>query len=269
MSVRDKITSILLCLLGLLMLGSQTASAQTAPLPERTAEAVLMRAIEFLGGERYLKVTSQVSRGKFSVIRDGAVVSFSSFHDVIVFPDRERTDFRSGGSRSTQVNIAGGGWVFDGDTESIRDQTEIQLANFKRGVRTSLDSLLRGYWKGEAELSYAGRRPASLGRRNDVVKLRYSDGFEVEFEFAAEEGTPQKAIYKRPNPDGEPITEEDRYAQFVEVGGIRAAFVVDRFSDGKHASRINYESIEYNKRIPDSIFVKPANLKEAKRDIKL
>lgn len=252
---------------GVMLLCGPSLQGQTPETP--SPNAVIARAVEFLGGERYLKVTSQVSRGKFSVIRDGAVVSFSSFHDVIVFPDRERTDFRSGGSRSTQVNIAGGGWVFDGDTESIRDQTEIQLANFKRGVRTSLDSLLRGYWKGEAELSYVGRRPASLGRRNDVVKLRYSDGFEVEFEFSADEGTPQKAIYKRPNPDGEPITEEDRYAQFVEVGGIRAAFVVDRFSDGKHASRINYESIEYNKRIPDSIFLKPANLKEAKRDIKL
>lgn len=251
------------------MLGCIDASAQTPALPLRSAETVIMRAAEFLGGERYLKVTSQVSRGKFSVIRDGAVVSFSSFHDVIVFPDRERTDFRSGGTRSSQVNIAGGGWVFDGDTESIRDQTPVQLENFKRGVRTSLDNLIRGYWKGEAELSYAGRRPGALGRRNDVVKLRYNDGFEVEFEFSADEGIPQKAIYRRPNADGETVTEEDRYAQFVDINGIKFAFIVDRFTDGKHTSRINYESVEFNKRIPDNIFAKPANVKEAKRDIRL
>lgn len=268
MTMLVKRTSFVIALCSLIFLfGQPASSAQTSEPP--SPDAILLRAVEYLGGERYLKVTSQVSRGKFSVIRDGAVISFSSFHDVIVFPDRERTDFRSSGIRSTQVNIGGGGWVFDGETEAIRDQTEIQLANFKRGVRTSLDNLLRGYWKGEAELSYVGRRPASLGRRNDVVKLKYNDGFEVEFEFSADDGTPQKAIYKRKNADGEDITEEDRFAQFVEVSGIRAAFIVDRFTDGKHASRINYESIEFNKRIPDSIFSKPANLKEAKRDIKL
>jgi hypothetical protein len=269
MSQKNKFTAIFVSLIWVIITMSSIALAQIDAEPERTAEGIVSRAVEFLGGERYLQITSQVSRGKFSVIRDGAVVSFSSFHDVIVFPDRERTDFRSGKSRSTQVNIGGGGWVFDGDTEAIRDQTAIQLANFKRGVRTSLDNLLRGNWKGEAELTYAGRRPASLGRRNDVVKLRYEDGFEVEFEFSADDGTPQKAVYKRQNADGEDILEEDRFAQFVEVGGIRSAFVVDRFTDGKHASRINYESIEYNKRIPDSIFDKPANLKDAKRDIKL
>ena len=36
-----------------------------------------------------------------------------------------------------------------------------------------------------------------------------------------------------------------------------------------HASRINYDSVEFNKTIPDSIFAKPATAKEAKKDLKL
>ena len=87
----------------------------------------------------------------------------------------------------------------------MRDQTEIQVANFKRGIRTSLDNLLRGGWRGDADLTYVGRRPASLGKRNDVVKLKYEDGLAVEFEFA-DDGTPQKAIYKTTNADGEEVT---------------------------------------------------------------
>jgi hypothetical protein len=59
-------------------------------------EAILNKAVQRLGGERYLKVASQVSRGKFSVIRDGTIVSFQSFIDVIVFPDKERTEFNGG-----------------------------------------------------------------------------------------------------------------------------------------------------------------------------
>jgi len=33
-------------------------------------------------------------------------------------------------------------------------------------------------------------------------------------------------------------------------------------------SRINYESVDFNKRIPDSIFTKPASAKDAKKDVK-
>jgi len=233
------------------------------------AKAIIARAVQNLGGDRYLQVRTQVGRGTFSVIRQNVVVSYQTFLDVIVFPDRERTEFKGGGSRTIQVNTGDTGWVFDGDQNLIKNQTEAQVANFKQGIRTSLDNLLRGYWKGDADVSYVGRRPASLGKRNDVVKLTYKDGFSVEFEFSSDDGMPQKAAYKRSNPDGEEIKEEDRYAQFIEVGGIKAPFIVDRTIDGRPASRINYESIEYNKNIPDSIFAKPSNPKDAKKETKI
>jgi hypothetical protein len=234
-----------------------------------TAIAIVNKAIEYLGGEKYLQVNSQVSRGKFSLIRGNALVSFQSFLDVIVFPNRERTEFKSMGSRTIQVNSGDTGWVFDGDQSSIKEQNEKQVASFRQSIRTSLDNVLRGYWKGKADLTYVGKRPATLGKRNDVVKLTYHDGFIVEFEFAVDDGRPQKALYKRTGGDNEEIKEEDRYAQFIEVGGVMAPFVVDRFTDGTQSSRINLEKIEFNKTIPDSIFNKPATPKEAKKDIKL
>ena len=64
------------------------------------------------------------------------------------------------------------------------------------------------------------------------------------------------------------IKEEDRYAQFIDVNGVKAAFIIDRFTGGAQASRINYESIELNLNIPDSAFAKPANVKDAKKDFK-
>ncbi len=233
------------------------------------ATTIIAKAVRILGGDRYLNIRSQVGKGKFSVIREGTVISFQSFVDVIVFPDKERTDFKGNGSKTVQVNSGGTGWVYDGDQELIKDQTEIQISNFKQSIRTSLDYLLRGEWKGDAELTYVGRRAATLGKRNDVMKLTYRDGFAVEFEFAADDGLPQKSIYKRINPDGEEITEEDRFAQFIEVKGIKSPFIVDRFSGGKQSSRINYQSIEFNRSIPESIFAKPSNPKDAKKDIKM
>jgi hypothetical protein len=243
--------------------------SRSTAVTDGKASVILARAVERLGGDRYLQVRTLIGKGKFSVMKAGTVVSFQSFLDVIVYPDRERTEFKGAGSKHIQVNTGDTGWVYDGDQELVKIQTDRQVANFKQAMRTSLDNLLRSQWKGDAELSYIGRRPATLGKRNDVVRLTYNDGFSVEFEFAADDGLPQKAIYKRAESDGEEVTEEDRYAQFVELKGIRFPFVVDRFTNGVHSSRINYESIEVNQPVSDSIFDKPTTPKEARKDIKI
>jgi len=236
--------------------------------PDERAQAIITKAIQIMGGDRYLHVGSQVGRGKYSLFQNNAVVSFQSFIDVIVFPDKERTEFRGDGSKTVQTNTGKTGWVYDGDQELIKVQTEKQVANFTTGLRVSLDNLLRGYWKGDAELTYVGRRPATLGKRNDVVRLTYKDGTAIEFEFA-DDGTPVKSVYKHTGADGTEVTEEDRYAQFIDVDGIKAPFIVDRFTNGSQNSRINYDSVEFNKSIPDSIFAKPSNPKELKKDLKI
>ncbi len=233
------------------------------------AQAVIDRAVAALGGEKYLNVKTQVGRGKFSIIRDGAIISFQSFVDVIVFPDKGRTEFKGGGVKSVQTNVGETGWVFDGDNEIIKVQTPLQVKNFKHGLRASIDNLLRGHWKGYAELSYVGKRPATLGKRNHVLLLTYKDGFVVEFEISADTGIPAKAIQRKKNGDGEETAEEDRYAQFLDFGGIKSPFIIDRFTGGIQTSRINYETVEFNKVISDSIFEKPTNPKELKKDLKL
>ncbi len=226
------------------------------------AEAVLEKAIAYLGGDKYLNVKTQVSEGRFSVIREKRVISYQTFTDVIVFPDTERTDFKGGGVKIVQTNKGDSGWVYDGDQELIKEQTKTQIDNFQRGIRVSLDNLLRRGWEGEATLTYVGKRPATLGKRNDVVKLTYKDEFSVEFEFSAEEGIPKKAIYKTKNDSGEESTEIDLYAQFVSVDGIRTPYIIDRRTNDEPASRINYDSVKFNEKVPDSIFEKPENKKK-------
>lgn len=241
--------------------------AQT-PKTDEKAEAILKKAVQVLGGDNYLKVKSQIGRGKFSQMRDGVAFSFQTFVDVIVFPDKERTEFKAFGVKTVQANAGDTGWIFDGEAQVINVQNETQVNDFKRGINASLDNLLREHWRGKATLSYAGKREASLGKRNDVIKLTYDDDFVIEFEFSAE-GLPAKAIYKRTNPDGENVKEEDRYAQFVEIQGIKTPFIIDHFSGGVQTSRINYETMEFNKSIPDSVFAKPNSPKELKKDLKL
>lgn len=255
---------------------SLTAQAQiTAPAAklnpaENKAEKIVAGAIEVLGGGNYLNVRTTVGRGFFTTYQDGMSQLPARFLDYISYPDKERTEFSGGGIRVVQGNLGDTGWIYDGATKTIKDMKEVQIEDFKRGMRTSVENLLRGWWQKEgATLTYIGRREAGLARRNETVRLTYPDGFWIEYEFGAKDGFPAKVIYKRnrkkaDSEETEEITEEDRLAKPITNNGITAFFVVDHYINGAQTSRINYESIEYNQPLAESLFVKPANIKSLK-----
>jgi hypothetical protein len=265
---------LLLCLVAFLSLA---ANSQTVtPKPDSTASAnekseqIIKRAIEVLGGASYLNVRTVVGRGFFTSYHEGISQLPARFLDYISYPDRERTEFTGGGIRTIQTNVGSTGWVFDGATKNISDQQGPQIEDFKRGLRTSVENLLRGWWQKEGgKVVYVGRREAGLAKRNETVRLTYPDGFWVEYEFGAKDGMPAKIIYKRSrkNPDSgdvEETNEEDRLEKPITIDGVTAPWVIDHFVNGTQITRINYESIQYNQTLADSLFAKPDNVKSIK-----
>jgi len=243
----------------------------TAPPPvDAKGEAVINHAVEVLGGNSYLNVKTTVGRGFFTAFRDGMSQLPARFVDYIAYPDHERTEFTSLGIRVIQTNAGEIGWLFDGATKTLSDMKAQQIADFKRSMRTSVENLLRGWWRKDgATLSYIGRREAGVGKRNETVRLTYTDGFWIEYEFGAKDGLPAKVIYKRTrnkadSDETEEISEEDRLAKPITIAGITAPWVVDHYINGVQTSRISYESLEYNQLLPDSLFAKPANIKALK-----
>jgi hypothetical protein len=265
---------LLLILIGCLLparLKAQTNTAAPLPTaPDPKAEAIVNRAIKVLGGSSYLNVKTVVGRGFFTSFKDGISQIPARFLDYIAYPDKERTEFTGDGIRVIQTNTGETGWLFDGATKTLSDMKGVQIEDFKRSMRTSVENLLHGWWKKEnAILSYVGRREAGLARRNETVRLTYPDGFWIEYEFAAKEGLPAKVIYKttKKKPDSvetEENIEEDRLAKPITITGITAPWVVDHFVNGAQTSRISYESIEYDHPLADSLFAKPANIKTLK-----
>ena len=265
---------LLLCLAAFLSLASN--SQTVTPKPDSTAaaneksEQIMKRAIEVLGGANYLNVRTVVGRGFFTSYHEGISQLPARFLDYISYPDRERTEFTGGGIRTIQTNVGSTGWVFDGATKNISDQQGPQIEDFKRGLRTSVENLLRGWWQKEGgKVVYVGRREAGLAKRNETVRLTYPDGFWVEYEFGAKDGMPAKIIYKRSrkNPDSgdvEETTEEDRLEKPITIYGVTAPWVIDHFVNGTQITRINYESIQYNQTLADSLFAKPDNIKSIK-----
>jgi hypothetical protein len=243
----------------------QPPAPASAPAIEEKAEKVLQRAVTALGGSAYLGARSSVGRGLFTPFREGTSGLPSSFIDYIIYPDKERTEFRSAGVRVIQTNTGETGWLYDGASKTLKDMTPAQVTDFKLAMRTNVDNLLRGLWRKEgAQVAYAGRREAGLARRNEAVRLTYPDGLTVEFEFSAQDALPAKVSYKHTNKEGEEITEEDRLAQFVATGGISSPFIIDHYTNGAQTSRINYQSIEFNPVMADTLFARPASVKAIK-----
>jgi hypothetical protein len=249
----------------------QGDSRSVPPSPDvEKAEQIIHRALESVGGQSYLNVRSVVGRGFYTAYKEGVSQLPARFLDYVVYPDRERTEFTGGGVKVIQTNLAQVGWLYDGASKTIKDMKQEQLDDFKLAMRASFENLLRGWWRKEGvKLSYAGRREAGVAKRNETVRLTYPDGFWVEFEMAAQDGLPAKVIYKRQrkNPDTdemEDVNEEDRLAKPVSIDGVVSPFVIDHYVNGIQTSRINVESVEYNRDLPDSLFTKPTNLKSLK-----
>jgi hypothetical protein len=161
-------------------------SEAAKPSSDDKAEQIIKSAIEALGGSAYLNVRSLIGRGLFTQYKDGQSGIPSTFMDYIVYPDRERTEFKGHDGKIIQTNTGDTGWLYDGAAKSIKDMTKTQVEDFKRSLRSTIDYLLRGEWRKDgAKLAYAGRREAGLARRNEVLRLTYTDGYVVEFEFGA------------------------------------------------------------------------------------
>lgn len=243
--------------------------AQSISVDEKSQQ-IIDRAIETLGGQKYLDVQTVTGKGFYTTFKDGISQIPARFLDYIAYPDRERTEFTGAGIRTIQTNTGDTGWMFDGSVKKISDQTPAQVDDFKQAIRTSLEYLLRGYWKKDGgKITYVGRREAGVGKRNETIRLVFPDDWWIEYEFGARDGVPAKIIYKRERKDPDSgdmvwMTEEDHLFKFITVDGVTAPFVVDHFINGKQTSRIGYESVQYNQRFADNLFTKPVDVKSIK-----
>src|SRR5215207_7891185 len=136
---------ILLLILSLVFAQSPAPSTSV----DEKSQQIIDRAIETLGGQKYLDVQTVIGKGFYTTFRDGMSQIPARFLDYIAYPDRERTEFTGAGIRTIQTNADDTGWMFDGALKKISDQTPAQVEDFKRTMKTGLESLLHGWWKKE------------------------------------------------------------------------------------------------------------------------
>src|SRR5437016_2195276 len=100
---------------------AQTEKPGPAPTDDK-AEKIVQKALQALGGDRYLNVKTVNGRGFFTDYHDGVTGIPLRFVDYIVYRNKERTEFSGGGQRLIQTNDKDRGWIFDGAALTLKDQ---------------------------------------------------------------------------------------------------------------------------------------------------
>src|SRR5437773_2517243 len=90
-------------------LPANSFNAQTVDSSDQKAEQIVRRAVEAVGGSKYLDLKTVVARGFYTIYREGVTQLPARFVDYIAYPDKEKTEFTGEGIRTIQVNNGDGG----------------------------------------------------------------------------------------------------------------------------------------------------------------
>jgi outer membrane lipoprotein-sorting protein len=255
-----------------IVLAALTISAQAQkadpkdPNNIRRGQELIKQAIEARGGIRYLTFRSVMATGQFTPYEKGISQNPIQFIDIIVYPDKERVEFGKGKKKNKkiQVNVGKTGWVYDGDAETIKDQTDKQIQAHMDGLEFDLDRLLRVRSKEDGvEVGYAGREETRPGERADVVAFELQSDRKVHILLDQRTHLPMSLIYEKPGDDGL-VKHEVRFNQYVSYDGALFPNIIDFYRNGIQESRVNYQSVKLDPKIDEDIFTKPASVKDIK-----
>ena len=232
---------------------------------QRGAE-LIKQAVQARGGERFLSFTNLMSTGTYTPFQKGLSQIPTQFVDYIVYPDKERTEFGKGKKkdRRIQVNVGKTGWVYDGDAETLKDQTDKQIEEHLEGLEFDIDRLLRAAAKGEGvEVGFAGREETRPGERADAVAIRLKSDRTAYLLLDSQTHLPISLSYEKTE-DGALVKQETRYNQYVDYDGVKFANIVDFYRNSVQMGRVNYQLIKLNTQVSNELFAKPANTKAIK-----
>jgi hypothetical protein len=244
---------------------AQRANPNDPKNAERGAE-LIKQVVQARGGERFLSFANIMSTGQFTPFAQGLSQDPIRFIDWIVYPDKERTEFGKGKkkNRRIQVNVGKTGWVYDGDAETLKDQTEKQIEEHLEGLEFDIDRLLRAAAKGDGvEVGYAGREETRPGERADVVTVRLKSDRTANLLIDQRTHLPISLSYEKTE-DGQLTKQEIRFNQYVDYDGVMFPNIVDFFRDNVQTGRLNVQAIKLNTKTSDELFAKPANTKAIK-----
>ncbi len=233
------------------------------PKNEQQGIDLLKAAVAARGGEAYLKFKTLQGSGTYTQFDKGVSTVPKAFLDSIIYPDRERVEFGKGKrkDRIIQVNSGNGGWIYDGDAETLKDQSPKQVADFQEGIEFDIDHILRGGWQKEGvKVRFFGREETRPGERADVVEIKLTEKKTVYLMLDRYTKLPMSLSYEKM--EGRNLSKREvRFFQYVAYGSVKFPNIVDFYRDSVQESRINYQNVITDAPVPEELFTKPASVK--------
>ena len=251
------------------MLGAPVMAQKADPRDPKNAELgiqLIKQVIENRGGARYQNFKTMLAEGQFTPFDNGVSTVPAPFTYWHILFGKERVDFGKGKkkNRRIQVNVGQTGWVYDGDAETLKDQTAQQIKTHVEDSRFDIDRILRVGWNAEGvEVRFAGREELRPGERADVVAIKFDSDVTVHLWLDRSTRLPLSLIYERMEAGGL-VKNEYRFFQWVAYDGVKFPNIVDFYRDGVQMNRVNYASVKLDAPISEEIFAKPASVKAIK-----
>ncbi len=266
----SRVIQSFIIILAILSAAPSAALAQRAdPRDPKNAELgveLIKKAVAARGGDRYLAFKAILTTGQFTSYDKGMSTVPRQFGDWIVYPDKERTEFGKGKKkdRIIQVNVGKTGWIYDGDAETLKDQSDQQIKTHLEGIEFDIDRILRFSWKeAGAEVRFWGREEIRPGERANVVEIKLKNDQLIYLWMDRGTNLPMSLIYEKTE-EGALVKRETRYFQYIDYENVKFPNIVDFYRDGVQEGRINLQSAKLDPPITDELWAKPASVKAIK-----
>lgn len=220
------------------------AQAQTTPAIA-AAHTAVAEAIAALGGDMYLQANERSGEGYLYTFNsagamNGAGTRFWSFYR---YPGDERLELTK---KRNVVYIYSGGKGWEITFRGVAPMLPRALANYQNVSAHSLDVILKS-WASDPETLMLDQGQTTFDEAPmDTVLFTSKTGASATVDFALDTHLPARVRWTRTDPDtGGRYVESVVYGNWASIGGIEAAFSVDRYQGPQRLQQEYYTQISF------------------------
>ncbi|MGH9467094.1 MAG: hypothetical protein ACRD1Y_07035 [Terriglobales bacterium] len=243
-----------------LALGPHPATRQASTPAVVAAHRTVAAAIAALGGDMYLQANERSGQGHLYTFNSSGELNGTGtrFWSYTRFPSDERLELTK--KRNVIYIYAGGkGWeiTFRGVTPMLHNA----LVNYSQASSHALDVILKT-WAADPQTLMLDEGHGLLDETQiDSVLFTNRDGVSATVDFSLRTHLPLRVCWQRSDPQtGGRYVESVIYGNWASLGGIEAAFSVDRYQGQQRLEQQYYTQISFAP-FSDSLFI-PKTLKK-------
>lgn len=245
-------------------------------MPEEStalAKKILGQLIDALGGPAFLQARESQCTGRLAQFEhSGNLSGYTIFRNYWYFPDKNRAEYQTKGSKlgvlsvfvgsipikgGTVIQLYSGneGWTLD--RGGVSELSPEAIAQFQEQLKRSVDQLLRFRLKEEGmTFRYGG---LDLIDMLPVDWVEITDRDERKFRLAVRRSDHllARSVVEVPNQATQDVGQETTlFANYHLEDGVQTPLQVTRLRDGRRIFQVFYDSCTYNPTLPADFFAK-------------